>query len=325
MVSPEQPFLFFPEGPDIRWRSFAGVAAQASAGAAELGGLGLAPGARVAYRWHSEPDAVAADLAIRAGGWTAVPIPGRRAPVTSADAPAGRFEELERTARELGCAALLLPPGADVALGDGPELPRAALPAAGTGASPGGIGTGAQLPELPGDAAVLAPGRVPAVSRTLSAEEIGAWGTGLAERLAPALREVGGSAGRAVVVACFDPSGADGRALLAWAERAAPALFIEPDRASLAGSAAWARGSLVAGEGEPIARLAAEIRRRTARSPLLRRLLGRPGGTAGAGRLPRRGPFGRLRAVILLGEGGLGADALATFARYRIAVLRARA
>lgn len=314
MVSAEQPFLFYPEGHDVRWRSFAEVAAQAEAGAASLADLGIPAGARVAFRWRPGPDAVAADLAVRAGGWTAVPVPVRAAaPVAADERWEGSVAELEGAAGELGCAALLLPPG--VAPGDGAGLPRVVLPEADGGSAGRG---GGSLPELPGSA------HLRGAARVLSGEEIAAAGDRLEERLGAVRPEGGESAGRPVVVACFDASTADGRALLAWAERTAPALFLEPDRGSLAGSAAWARATVVAGEAEPVARLAAEIRRRTVRPPFLRRLktkLTGRGGSSPPPRLAPRGPFGRLRAVVLLG-GGLGADALATFAQHRLAVLR---
>ncbi|HUP43282.1 MAG TPA: hypothetical protein VM599_08740, partial [Thermoanaerobaculia bacterium] len=57
-ADPEEPALFYPEGLDVRWRSWGALADQVAGGAAALAGSGLPAGAAVAFRWRPAPDAV---------------------------------------------------------------------------------------------------------------------------------------------------------------------------------------------------------------------------------------------------------------------------
>lgn len=66
--TPGSPFLFEPHGWEMRWRSWGAVAAQVVGGASLLSALELPPGSQVATVDGSRPDAVAAELAIRAAG-----------------------------------------------------------------------------------------------------------------------------------------------------------------------------------------------------------------------------------------------------------------
>jgi len=351
---PEQPLLFFLDGLDMRWRSLATVAEQVDGGRRALAALGLPAGAVVAFTWRAGPDAVAADLAIRAGGWTALPLIRDVGP---RDAETGG--ERHRPAPPEAAARLLLPGEADAS-----EEPArvARLPPAATELS-GRRDRGeldAPLPalaELGGGALVCSAvaGGAPAW-RTASPSEIADRAAALADRLAggggpsasrpdpvPAgwRRRRWARPSRPVVVACLDPSTPEGRLVLDWALAAGSALYLEPDAWALGGIAGWCRPTVVAGDSRGMASVAAEIRRREAGSSRivsrvgalvaegLRRLWDSVRGErAGAEGTRRPGPpFGRLRTALLLGsaESGarvrLGADDLTLFACHGVDLL----
>jgi len=330
-VGNEQPFLFFPEGLDVRWRSFATVAEQAAGGRRALEGLGLhqasapspgEPGA-VAYAWvgglHGA-DAVAADLAIRSGGWTAAPVP---APADLSGASPLRPPE--------HAARLLLPWEAGSTAGrvadqaaDGAErgdsgplvahLPSAARELGRRpGPHPSG-GSSGDLPPCPGGALIR--------EAASGAEEPGGgWCFVSSEALREAAEDLGRalgagrSAGRAVVVAWLDPSLAEGRVLLEWAITTRAALYLESDRRVLGGAAAWVRPTVVAGDALALAAVAAKMRRPdTRRSRLARRLLGSA----------PRPPFGRLRWAVILGADDLADEDRALFDASGVVLVRPR-
>lgn len=297
--APEEPALFYPEGLDVRWRSWGAMAEQVAAGAAALTELGLPIGERVAFRSRGGPDAVAADLAIQAAGLVAVPV----------------VEPPE--AAEAGCSAWLVEPGDAGPEGD---LPVARLPGApdsgaetvtpAPGPAPGGarVGGGIEGGASLGQAELLE--RAEDLGRRLERAASGA-----AAVVARAGRPSGAGAGaREIVLASLDVRTADGRTVLAWALTTGAALFLEPDPRVLPGSAEWARPTLVAGEARALAELGRRLR---AREP------GRPG----LFRRRRRSllPFGRLRLLLVVGDGRLAVDDVAFWAGRGVGVVRVRA
>ncbi|MFP3939512.1 MAG: AMP-binding protein [Thermoanaerobaculia bacterium] len=297
-ATPDEPALFFPDGLDVRWRSWGELAGQAAAGAAALTGLDLPPGAPVAYRWRPHPDAVAADLAVQAAGSTAVPL-GEEDGGTPA-----------------GCGARLLLPG-EPEPGDG--IPVAVLPAPPARGSRSGSGP----EELPVRAA---PGAVRAGGATMPPGELLDRARSLGRRLERAAAGLGAlrprrPLPREIALASFDLRTLDGRVVLAWALDSGAALFLEPDPRAAPGAAAWARPSLIAGDARTLTTLARQVlkpRGRERAGPVrkLLRLLGR------ADRRPPR-PFGRLRLLVLLGDGRLPLDDLVGWAERGVAVVRA--
>lgn len=302
VTTPEEPALFFPDGFDVRWRSWAELASQAAAGAAALAGLDLPPETAVGYRWRPHPDAVAADLAIQAAGCTAVPWP-----------------EGEGVATADHGARLLLP--GEAAPAHGPSV--AALPEA--------PDRGRATEHPPEDLlARAAPGAVRTGGVTIPPAELlgrARWLADRLERAAAGLGAVrpGGGVAREIALASFDPRTRDGRVFLAWALDSGAALFLEPDPRAVPGAAAWARPTLVAGDSRVLTVLARQVLSAPARhrsGPLralrrrLLRRLGRP--DRGPGR-----PFGRLRLLVLLGPGRLPLDDLVGWAERGVAVVRA--
>jgi hypothetical protein len=291
-ADPEEPALFYPEGLDVRWRSWGALADQVAGGAAALAGAGLPAGAAVAFRWRPAPEAVAADLAVQAAGLTSAPV----------------SEPAEAAAA--GCAAWLLLPGEHVPAGAPaavrlPEAPRsrrasraaAPLPAV----APAG---GARLAE-DGTGSSLQAAEVLARGRDLE-ERLERAGAGLAAAVAGARRPV-----REIALASFDLRTAGGRAFLTWALATGAALYLEPDPRALPGSVAWARPTLVAGSPRALVELGRQARQRLERPARLRRRRSGP-----------RPPFDRLRLLLVLGEGRLPVDDVAFWAGRGVAVLR---
>ncbi len=314
--TPERPFLFYPDGLDMRWRSYRTVAAQAAAGAEALSALGLAAGARVAFRWHSGPDAVAADLAIQGAGLTAVPL-GE----TGGGGKAGGGDREAAASVEAGCAARLALPGEPALLGlPGARLPdaspgwgRAGRRAAGPGSWPPGD-AGAALVRV-ADAGAGWSWRVQDQEAQRAAARV------LAGRVAACLEAVAPARARSkerreVALAVFDPGEPDGRAVLTWALEGGAALVLEPDARSLGGVAAWARPTLVAGPLRGLAALEQAARRLEEDGPVRRWLRGLRRATGAA-------PFGRLRTVVLLGPGRMGSAALSFWLARGVGVVRA--
>ena len=232
---PEEPALFYPDALEVRWRSWGALADQVAGGAAALATLGLAPGAPVAFRCRTAPDAVAADLAIQAAGLAPVPV------ADPAEAAAA------------GPAAWLLLPGE-------PAPAAAAAPAVELPAAPRPGRSGRRRPErepLPAPASV---GELERARR-------------LGERLERAAADVaaavsgGRRAPREIALASFDLRAPAGRTFLAWALLTGAALYLEPDSRALPGAAVWARPTLVAGPARSLVELAREVRRREERRP----------------------------------------------------------
>jgi hypothetical protein len=295
-ADPEEPALFYPEGLEVRWRSWSALADQVAGGAAALAGSGLPAGAAVAFRWRPAPDAVAADLAVQAAGLTSAPV----------------AEPAEAAAA--GCAAWLLLPGEQAPAGAPaalrlPEAPRsrrasraaAPLPAPLRAEPPAG---GVRLAD-DGAGSCLPAAEVLARGRDLEARLERA-GAGLAAAVAGARRPP-----REIALASFDLRTTGGRAFLTWALATGAALYLEPDPRALPGSVAWARPTLVAGSPRPLVELGRQARQRLERPARLRRRRSGP-----------RPPFDRLRLLLVLGEGRLPVDDVAFWAGRGVAVLR---
>ncbi len=310
--TPEEPALFYPDGLDVRWRSWGVLADQMAGGAAALAALGLPAGERVAFRWRGGPDGVAADLAIQAAGLVAVPVVE---PAEAAVAPPER-----------DWAAWLLGPGDAGPEGD---LPAARLPEA---PRPGG--RPARVPGPPvseparGGAWVVEPGasgptlnsssgtilrQADLLTRAHDLDERLERAASGAAAVVPGAGRSSGPGARAIALASLDLRSADGRTVLAWALVTGAALILEPDPRVLAGSAEWARPTLVAGEARALSELGRRVRGREAgRRRLLRR------------RSRRALPFGRLRLLLVLGTGRLAVDDVAFWAGRGVAVVRIR-
>ncbi|MGD2115030.1 MAG: hypothetical protein PVG07_08255 [Acidobacteriota bacterium] len=348
MRGSEQPFLFFPEDLDVRWRSFATVAEQAAGGRRALAGLGLEPGARVAYSWSSSPDAVAADLAIRWGGWTAAPL---STPVTDAG-EGGPPEHAARlllpfeagTAPATGPSALLPPAGSELgrrgaeeALPEGRELSGALLVRDG-GRTPADDSEGSDSPDGWRRVGPEALDRaVEALDRELDRtwNRTPDWRLSRGSSGAGSRVEGGGDRERPVVAAWLDAAAPGGRVVLAWAVSTRAALYLEPDPRVLGGAATWVRPTVVAGDSWALSTVLAEVRRwsessawRRRAAERWRRFVRRFIHRRGSGWLPQlqeprvRRPFGRLRAVLVLGRGRLGPDDLALLAEHGVTVIR---
>jgi hypothetical protein len=319
--TPEEPVLFYPEGMDVRWRSWGALAAQAAAGGAALAALGLAPGARVAFRWRPDPDAVAADLAIQAAGLVAVAVvaPGAGAVggagVPEPPAPEARLLAPDEPEPEDGPPAARLPAASREGCGRR-SGGRDARPDAAAGGLPGAGGAwvvdggAADAGAGPGRGAVVGAAELLARARDLE-ERLARAASGAAAVVAGA-RRAPGTGGREIALASFDLRYADGRIFLAWALATGAALFLEPDPHVLPGSVAWARPTLVAGEARSLGELGRRVRGLEERRPRLRR---------------RRSrsvlPFGRLHLLLVLGTGRLAMDDVAFWAGRGVAVARA--
>ncbi len=90
-----EPWLFYRDGWDWRWRSWSRVADHVARSVAVLRGA-AAGTLRAGYDAHQHPDAIVAGLAIQAAGWVAVPVAGgpleassRACGVWVGDAPTG--------------------------------------------------------------------------------------------------------------------------------------------------------------------------------------------------------------------------------------------
>lgn len=313
--TPEEPALFYPDGLDVRWHSWGDLAEQVAGGAAALAALALPGGSRVALRWRTEPDAVAADLAIQAVGLVAVPVTaaaeavsagsaawllGPDAPAPEGDLPAARLPEARRW------------PG-----GRPSEVPEA-WPATG-GVWVTGAGSAESGAELGAD-----PGVDPRGGRVVDPPELSERVRdlrGRLERAAAGAEAVVPGAGRAprsrragrreIAVASFDLRAADGRTFLAWSLVVGAALFLEPDPRILPGSVEWARPTLAAGEARALAELGRRLRSREEARPRFFRRRSRAGL-----------PFGRLRLLLVLGTGRLAVDDVAFWAGRGVAVVR---
>lgn len=287
---PEEPALFHPDGFDVRWRSWRVVAEQAGEGATALRrALPEPPEPRVALSWRAHPDAVAGYLAIVAAG-------GR--PVAVA-APA--------EAVAAGCAAWLVQPEeAPPDFGRSEAVPTVSLPeAAGAGA--------AAAPDTPGPA-VDPPAEVAALGARIARAAAASDAAGATLR--PGAREI--------ALAHLDLHRPGDEAFLGWALATGAALVLEPDRRAVTSFAAWARPTLVAAGAHELAELARWLRGRvegrSVRARLARRLAARSARPAGA-----RRPFGRLRLLVVLGDGRLPVDDVPFWADRGVAVVRALA
>lgn len=290
---PEDPALFHPDGFDVRWRSWRTLAVQAAEGARAVrkllaGGAGAPP--RIAITWRSHPDAVAAYLAVLAAG-------GRPVAVSS---PA------EATAA--GCVGWLLQPGeAPPAFEASEGMSVASLPEA----------DGRQAADLPAatDAAVDPPAEVASLGERIARAAAASDAAG--SPLRPGAREI--------AFAHLDLRRPGDEAFLGWALANGAAIVLEPDRRAVASFAAWARPTLIAAGAHELADLARNLRGRgnapeawTRFTRWLARLLPRAPRPARA-----RRPLGRLRLVVVLGEGRLPVDDVPFWADRGVAVVRA--
>lgn len=312
MRGAEQPFLFFPEDLDVRWRSFAAVAEQVEEGRRRLAELGLAPGAVVAYRWRCGPDAVAADLAIRSGGWTAAPVAG------GSPVPPG------------WAARLLLPSERSAEGGMNAGSPTVALPEATreVGRRAGGAfppRRGADGDELPGGALARRPEDSAEGWRAEDTDALAWRAAALGRALDRALGRTWGEAGvgpRPVVAAWLDPAVPEGRAVLDWAVAARAALYLEPDPRILGGASEWVRPTVVAGDLDALSSVMVTIRREAERGARRARRLRWAHRLVGRRRRAPRPPFGRLRAVVVADPQDLEPEDRELLAAQGVAILR---
>ncbi len=287
---PEEPALFHPDGLDVRWRSWRVVAEQAGEGAAALRRVlpeAPAEAPRVAFAWRAHPDGVAAYLAILAAGGRPV------AAATPGEAAAG------------GWAAWLVQPGEVPPDFEGSEaVPAVVLPEADSTRS----------------AAVPAEDR----ARVDPPAEVASLGERIGR--AAAASDAAGTAfppgAREIALAHLDLRRPGDELFLGWALAAGAALVLEPDRRAVASFAAWARPTLVAAGAHELAELARSLRGRVEERGAWSRL-----GRRLATRSPRpsraRRPFGRLRLLMVLGDGRLPVDDVPFWADRGVAVVRA--
>ncbi len=230
-ISPHDPWLFYRDGWDWRWRSWSRVADQVARGAEVLRREIPTPGARIAFVAAQDPDAVSAGLAIRAAGAVAIPVGGT----------------IEDAARH-GCAALARVGGASDAAEPIPciELPAALSPLETTprraledaDSAPGGLGFAAGDPPrvLPPEALLSAARRLDALLPHRSKRPIACAAPGLdvrAERLVEAWTLVRGAA---------------------W--------VLEPLADAFVATVLWARPTLVFGHGADLEPLAEPLKAR---------------------------------------------------------------
>lgn len=291
---PEEPALFHPDGLDVRWRSWRDLAEQTGEGATAVrqvfaGAAGGEP-SRIALAWRSHPDGVATYLAILAAGARPVVV----------SSPA------EATAA--GCAGWLLQPGEAPPVFDASEAIRVV-----------------SLPEAEGRPAAAPPAG--ARSAVDPPAEVASLGARIA-RSAAASDAAGGvlrPGAREIVLAHLDLRRPGDEAFLGWALANGAALVLEPDRRAVASFAAWARPTLIAAGAHELADLGRSLRGREEGQGRWSRL-----GRRLARLLPRaprparaRRPLGRLRLVVVLGEGRLPVDDVPFWADRGVAVVRA--
>ncbi|HVT60850.1 MAG TPA: hypothetical protein VHR45_20940 [Thermoanaerobaculia bacterium] len=294
---PEEPWLFYAEGLDWRWRSWRQLAGWVARWAAPL--AALPAGTRVGFAGAASPPALALDLAIQSCGLIAVPL--ARSPAPSAP-PA--VEAWQRALAARRCDVW-----AERVAGMG-------TPGAGAGRSAAGVGPCPRLVDLPpedgssrqvgtvmasGGSALHAPlaggvvvdssagpserSQAELVAAAASIQDLVAAATGGAD-------DTDDKTSREIVVAALPLADPAGRALLAWATVAGAAVVLEPDAARLVPTAAWARPTLFHGSAAELAAL-----RRIVES--------QPGRRRGWAGVRPRLPFGRLRtALVVEGEGG---------------------
>jgi hypothetical protein len=302
---PHRPFLFWPEGLDWRWASFAEVAGEVDRLRLELlaasVAAGAAPGAPVAYPERPLPGRVTLDLAIQAAGRTAWPTPGPEPPSAAA-----LWVEVEPPADDEDAVRSALVAGA------GPA--RIALPVDRRWSQPawrrrpvaarrdeGAVGDStAGTAGLAGGVLVAELGAARRAMRRIEPGELLAEAERLAAVLAPPDGAGGGRAGRDVVVlgGSFTEPGV--RRLLSWAVSTGAAVVLEPSPTGLVATAAWARPTVFRGTAGEIAALEVEARAAEAAGPTgawrrLRRRLGRPVAAP-----PR--PFRRLDDLLVVGS-----------------------
>lgn len=293
-AAPHRPWLFFPEGPDWRWRSFAAVEeaveALRSPLAAALESPAAEEGRKVAFRCGVGWLDLVVDLALRAEGFAAVPVGGaggewRRRAAQRGAAVGVEVEwpaEERWTGRGRGPAAT-------------PEVRCAELPAAAAAATEGGASrapgasTGAGAESGP-------PGVVQADGRCWTAEDLDA----AVRRSGPGARP----GERGVAVSAWPLDRAAGRLLAEWALATGGALVLEPSPAALVATAAWARPTLFAGTPRDLERLAVEAR--VHEGSYLAGFLRRLARLVGRRRAPR--PFGRLHTLVELPPAAGGAS-----------------
>lgn len=213
--------------------------------------------------------------------------------------------QVAEAARRL--AALDLPPGSPVAIGEGisgssPDAVAAHLAIRATGHRPVPAGTEGPAVDLPG---IDDPhnGRLSEVFERFEPAEDrddeGAAAADLAGRLGavpPPAKPPRGIGGRPVVVAWLDLGLPDHRTVLAWSLRSRAALALEPERRDLAATAAWSRATAIALPAEDLPLAAAHVRSAEEKRRKRRRWLG-PLGRLGSDRRPMGG---RLATVLAL-------------------------
>jgi hypothetical protein len=273
--TPSDPWLFFRDGWDWRWLSFAEAARQAAGVAAAL--PPLPPGEAVAFADGRGPASLVVDAALQAAALTSAPV------------AAASAEERGCAAAARGAAAWVVAPGEAPPPGLRPLVVPHLAEVGRRGAAAAGPLEVLLDPPAGSGVVVAAPGG----HRRLAAAELAAAGAALAAR-------AGGAGGREIALFARPLEDPLGRLLLAWSLAAGAALVLEPDGAAFAASAAWVRPTLLAGDGEDLRRLwrhpGAEGRGR--RSPLgrLRSWLLPPGAAPGEA----EASFCQERGILLL-------------------------
>lgn len=240
----DEPWVFYPHGPDWRWRSWKQVADQVARGAAQLGDL--PPGSRVGFHARPTPDALAADLAIQTAGLVAVPI---AAPQAAAARQAAIHHHCTRwlTTPEAPLPASLPVAWEDVALEDG------ALPAV---RPPWARGAWQEVAPPAAPAALVAawqdqPCLLPAAALAAAVEALAS--------------QVPSAPIRHVLLTASGLDTLSGRLVVAWTLATGAALVVEAEPERLPASLQWTRSTLVevgAGDLSAVAKAAARIKPR---------------------------------------------------------------
>ena len=224
--SPEEPWLFQPEGWDWRWHSWREIAREVRARAE---GLAAHPrGSRVAFPYAARPEAIVLDLAIQAAGLVAAP--------TSAPPP-------EPSPPQPSSPAPSLPPspGEEGEKQEEVDLKAPSLPVRGEGRGRERGGWGS---EGGGGAVVIRNGQ----PVELSAADLIA----LAGRIQELIEPIGK---RDIVVLGGPLEDPDERAMLSWATLAGAAVVLEPNPALRLATAAWARPTIFHGTADELTAL----------------------------------------------------------------------
>jgi hypothetical protein len=275
-LTPRDPFLFFRRPPHWRWLSFREVGAAVALWGKELSRVPAAT--RVGVAGGPGLDALLADLAVRSVGLVAVPL-GLDPDGLAAD-PA-----------EAGFEAIVAPE--DIELDAPGAVPVIRLPARPRCAE----GLPREEIEQPAGGCLVAAGEGRQWWREIGPSQ-------LARRVEEAALLLDGRAQRPVLVHAESLAAPWERLIVEWAIGAAAVLIVESDPAQAAGTAFWARPSMIHG---PAARLDAWTAA----------FAGAESGSRG-----RRRRFGRVRALVCCDEGPLDQATVGFWEPLEVPILR---